>query len=83
MNGRGRLHWRCRRGMLELDLLLLGFLDHGFDRLTPPQQQQFEQLLQLPDNDLLQRLMNTDAPDQDFGELPRLIRQSAAEAPLR
>ncbi|MDJ0806588.1 MAG: succinate dehydrogenase assembly factor 2, partial [Gammaproteobacteria bacterium] len=30
-----RLRWQCRRGMLELDLLLLGFLETRYPRLDP------------------------------------------------
>lgn len=26
----GKLRWRCRRGMKELDLLVLGYLDHHY-----------------------------------------------------
>ena len=37
-----RLRWAARRGMLELDLLLNGFLDHGYARLTPEQQTVFQ-----------------------------------------
>lgn len=48
----GQLRWRCRRGMLELDLVLAGFLEKGFAGLTPEQKRAFQQLLDLPDNDL-------------------------------
>jgi antitoxin CptB len=44
---RHRLKWQCRRGLLELDLILERFLDkHPADR-------DIEALLGLPDNDLL------------------------------
>ena len=44
---RHRLKWKCRRGLLELDLILERYLDkHPGDAALAP-------LLDLPDNDLL------------------------------
>jgi antitoxin CptB len=51
-----RLRWHCRRGMLELDLVLARFLDAGFARLTPSERQEFERLLDLEDQALWQRI---------------------------
>ena len=51
-----RLRWQCRRGMRELDLLLLGFLDTGYAALTPDDRAAFERLLEYPDT-LLQELL--------------------------
>lgn len=48
----GRLRWRSRRGMLELDLVLERFLGEIYPTLTAPQQAEFEQLLDLPDQEL-------------------------------
>lgn len=47
-----RARWRCRRGMLELDIVLLRFLDRYYSQLNNQQLEQFEHLLDLPDNDL-------------------------------
>ena len=47
-----RARWRCRRGMLELDIVLLRFLDRYYLQLNSQQLEQFERLLDLPDNDL-------------------------------
>lgn len=44
-----RLRWQCRRGMLELDILLLNFLDEQYLNLTATERQQFETLLQEQD----------------------------------
>lgn len=49
-----RLRWRCRRGMLELDLLLLPFFDEVFSELTADEQAVFVRLLEQDDPDLLQ-----------------------------
>ena len=44
--------WQCRRGMLELDLLLNNFLDRKVESLTQQQKSSFEQLLCYPDQTL-------------------------------
>ena len=48
----GRLRWRCRRGMLELDLVLAQFLQRHWLQLTAPQLAEFDALLDLPDQSL-------------------------------
>ena len=47
-----RLRWRSRRGMLELDLLLLPFFDEVFAELEFDEQQAFIKLLEQDDPDL-------------------------------
>jgi antitoxin CptB len=47
-----RVRWHCRRGMLELDLVLSRFLDRHFAGLTAGQQAAFKRLLEYPDNEL-------------------------------
>ena len=51
-----RLRWHCRRGMLELDLVLARFLEENYAGLTAQQRQEFENLLQLEDHELWQRI---------------------------
>jgi antitoxin CptB len=43
-----RLYWKCRRGLLELDLVLQRFLPKLRDEDAP----MLDALLDLPDNDL-------------------------------
>ena len=47
-----RVRWRCRRGMLELDIVLQRFVDKHYTHLNETELQQFDTLLNLPDNDL-------------------------------
>lgn len=65
----GKLKWRCRRGMLENDLLLERFFRQHETRLTPRHAQALMRLMDLSDNDLLDILLGrkpvTDAPDAD------------------
>lgn len=75
---RARLAWRCRRGMLELDLLLQGFLEHGYDELSEDQQMRFVRLLELNDQQLLDYLMERDIPrEREDVELITKIRHAA------
>jgi len=41
----GRLRWKCRRGMLELDKILLSFLDQYYIDLSVTQKALFQRLL--------------------------------------
>lgn len=47
-----RLRWRSRRGMLELDLLLLPYFDEVYRELDEEQQKLFQRLLDQDDPDL-------------------------------
>lgn len=47
-----RARWRCRRGLLELDIVLQRFMDQHYRQLDQHELEQFERLLSLPDNDL-------------------------------
>jgi antitoxin CptB len=46
-----RLAWRCRRGMLELDIVLQRFVAEQFGGLTLAEMEVFDAMLELPDND--------------------------------
>lgn len=48
-----RLRWQCRRGLLELDLVLGRFLETHGDQLQGEPLTSFKTLLDYSDNDLL------------------------------
>jgi antitoxin CptB len=48
-----RLSWRCRRGLLELDIILQRFSEKHLPTLTKPELLAFDSLLDLPDNEFL------------------------------
>ena len=54
---RPQLVWRCRRGMLELDVLLAQFLEQHLYALTHQQRLQFQALLSWSDDKLYQLLV--------------------------
>jgi len=57
-----RLRWRCRRGMLELDVLLSRYLDCRYTLAPPVEQRAFESLLELQDPQILAFVMGWDVP---------------------
>lgn len=76
-----RLRWACRRGMLELDVLLGPFFDNHFDELPPIQKLNFERLLSYPDPDLLSWFIGSTIPeDKELEELITLIKSTHAKA---
>jgi antitoxin CptB len=63
-----RLKWRCRRGLLENDLIIERFFRRYETGLTRGQARGLEALTGLADNDLLDLLLRRREPD---GELAR------------
>lgn len=57
-----RVRWQCRRGMLELDLLLLCFFDKNYETLSADQKKAFVRLLQYPDQELNDYLLGKSQP---------------------
>jgi antitoxin CptB len=66
-----RLRWRCRRGMLENDLILARFLDRRGDALTEAEVAGLDRLLDLTDNELWDVLCGRAAADPDLAFLLR------------
>jgi antitoxin CptB len=46
-----RFAWRCRRGLLELDIVLQDFVSKQFGSLNMGELQAFDEMLELPDNE--------------------------------
>jgi succinate dehydrogenase flavin-adding protein (antitoxin of CptAB toxin-antitoxin module) len=58
-----RLRWRCRRGMLENDLILERFLDARGDAITEPELAALDRVLALGDDELWDLLSGRRAPE--------------------
>jgi antitoxin CptB len=72
--------WQCRRGMLELDLLLNNFVDKKVDDLNADQKQTFEMLLSYPDQTLLDLLLgNSVSSDSFIAGLVQQIQKTSFE----
>ncbi len=61
MNELARLKWQCRRGMLELDLLLEQYLNTRYDLASDSEKAAFLELLTLEDDELLAVLLRKKA----------------------
>lgn len=59
-----KLRWRCRRGTLELDLLLTRYLDIAYSSAPSERRQAFWRLLACEDS-LLLRLFTSDTQAED------------------
>jgi antitoxin CptB len=73
-----RLKWACRRGMLELDVLLGNFLETGYLQLSDEDKQLFINLLECADPELFSWLMGkAEAPDAGLARITEIIRNHA------
>lgn len=70
----GRIWWRSRRGLLELDLLLVPFVEASWASLDPTEQEAYRHLIAHEDQDIwswLQAGRAEGAPE--FDTIVRLI----------
>ena len=82
----GRLHdrirWNCRRGMLELDLVLNAFVERHLDGLDATELEVFQAVLAYPDPMLLAVVMGQAEPEDaaERGIVTRLRAVQASQA---
>jgi antitoxin CptB len=70
-----RIRWHCRRGLLELDIILERFNRQHLARLDPGQLERFKELLEFPDNDLLDLVLGrVAAPAASDNDVLRLLQ---------
>ena len=74
----GRLRWRCRRGMKELDVLLTRYVNERLDSASGAERAIFDELLAAPDPVLYAYLLGQENPPEEWRAL---IARSAAHAP--
>ena len=74
-----KLRWRCRRGLLENDLLIEKFFSKHSATLTTAQAKGMNDLMDLTDNDLLDLLLRRKEPGQ-LPEADSKARASTFEA---
>lgn len=58
-----RIRWACRRGMLELDVIIMPFFEACYDTLSDSDKQDFIAFLESDDPDLFAWLMGHGKPD--------------------
>lgn len=72
-----RLRWQCRRGMLELDLMLQPFVEKNYHVLSEPSRAAFRELLTYPDQELLEFLLGNKTPgNREVADVTDKIRQA-------
>lgn len=60
-----KLYWQCRRGMLELDVLLSPFVQEAYPSLSLDDQASFKKLLACEDQDLFGWFMQREEPEDE------------------
>ena len=69
-----KILWQCRRGLWELDQILLPFVENDFEHLIKEDQLLFQKLLQYEDIELFDIFVNKIDPiDNKFRDLTVLI----------
>jgi antitoxin CptB len=76
----GKLRWRCRRGMKELDVLLARYVDERFCSASNVEQQAFRRLLETQDTVLHAYCLGSQRPPPEFAAL---IERITANPPGR
>lgn len=65
--------------MLELDLMLVPFVEHEYQNLDAKQIEQLDSLLALNDIDLLEQLTKATGDNENHSEIVDFIRRSNTE----
>jgi len=74
---RNRLFWGSRRGMLELDLILLPFLDNIYPGLEQEDKERYWELLECEDQDMFTWFMRRENPeDPEMLKIVTIIRDN-------
>lgn len=61
----GRLRWRCRRGMRELDVLLMRYLERDWPSAAAAERAAFRALLECQDPEINGLLLGRMEPEQE------------------
>ncbi|HET6628940.1 MAG TPA: succinate dehydrogenase assembly factor 2, partial [Woeseiaceae bacterium] len=76
--GGARLRWQCRRGMREMDELLVGWFDRCYANAADADKSAFRRLLELPDPLLIAYLLDgLEADDRELAGVIHRIRSGA------
>ena len=79
----GRLRWRCRRGMKELDILLTRYIDERFYTASPQEQEAFRGLLEIQDPVIYAYCLGQERPPEHLAVLiERITANPSAREPV-
>jgi len=74
LKDKARLRWACRRGMLELDVLFMPFVEEAYEYLSTKEQAIFERLLTCQDPELFAWFMgHEECKDQELNAMVQFI----------
>ena len=78
-----RLKWRCRRGLLENDILIERYFNKVGSSITQRQADGLQALMDLPDNDLLDLLLARREPagEMDCAAVHEVLAQMRVAPP--
>lgn len=69
-----RLLWACRRGMLELDVLFIPFVNEAYSELNNAHKLAFQRLLTCEDPELFAWFMGHEScPDPELAEIVGIV----------
>ncbi|MGI9200589.1 MAG: succinate dehydrogenase assembly factor 2 [Woeseiaceae bacterium] len=72
-----QLRWQCRRGMRELDELLVRYLETTYLSVDETEKAAFRTLLTLPDPELISYLLGQQVPPADLDSVTKRIRRES------
>lgn len=76
---RFRIEWECRRGMRELDKMIMPFYQNHFDQLSEGEQTTFVEMLKYTDPELFRWFMNQEQPPTEaLQAMVKLIQSKLA-----
>ncbi|OGS82803.1 MAG: hypothetical protein A2061_10975 [Gallionellales bacterium GWA2_59_43] len=73
-----RMRWRCRRGLLELDIVLGRFVERHYATLDESERNAFDVLLDMPDNPLWDMIAERGVQEAMPGEQQALLEKIRA-----
>ena len=75
-----RLSWHSRRGMLEIDVMLMPFTQHQYLSLSADDQKAYRRLLDCEDQDIWEWLRGFRLPDdQDLARIVMRVRKASGD----
>ena len=79
INSEEQVRWHCRRGMLELDKILLAFFDANYKTMSDEGKELFVKFLGNSDQDIYNWIFKSDIPkDSRLYDLVLLLKYSYA-----
>lgn len=68
-----KLRWQCRRGMRELDVLLISYLEAQYEQAGAGEKAAFRAFLELSDPEMMGYLLRNEAPPAVFADVVATI----------